>query len=99
MVELMEQLTPEEQSLVETFAMFVIDRRHLAASDRRDVAASAESLAQWLKTLGNETETDNSQGPAIERRSILELRGLGKDVWKDNKVEEYLERERDSWDG
>ena len=33
------------------------------------------------------------------RRSLLELRGLGKSVWQDIDVDEYLRRERSSWGG
>ncbi|MDX1997250.1 MAG: hypothetical protein SF066_05990 [Thermoanaerobaculia bacterium] len=31
-------------------------------------------------------------------RSILELRGLGKDLWQGIDVDEYIERERSAWD-
>ena len=31
--------------------------------------------------------------------SILELRGMGKEVWQGIDVEAYLNAERDSWDG
>jgi hypothetical protein len=31
--------------------------------------------------------------------SILELEGLGMEVWKDVDVEKYIEEERNSWDG
>jgi hypothetical protein len=34
-----------------------------------------------------------------KRRSILELQGLGKEVWRDIDPEEYVDRERDSWNG
>lgn len=40
-------------------------------------------------------KTDNE----TPRRSILELRGLGKHLWKDTSVKEYLNAERDSWNG
>jgi hypothetical protein len=33
------------------------------------------------------------------RRSLLELRGLGKSVWQIIDVDEYLRRERSSWGG
>ena len=36
-----------------------------------------------------------SGGPA----SILELRGLGKEVWDGVDAQEYVERERASWNG
>ena len=35
----------------------------------------------------------------IQARSLLELEGLGEEVWKDVDVEEYLRQERSSWDG
>ena len=33
-----------------------------------------------------------------ERRSILELRGLGKEIWADEDAATHVERERDKWD-
>ena len=33
------------------------------------------------------------------RRSILELQGMGKDVWKDIDAQKYVDKERDSWNG
>lgn len=32
-------------------------------------------------------------------RSILELRGLGKHLWQDVSVKNYINAERDSWNG
>jgi len=32
-------------------------------------------------------------------RSILELQGLGKEIWQDIDVQEYIDRERASWNG
>ncbi len=33
------------------------------------------------------------------KHSILELEGLGAEIWKGIDVEEYINQERDSWDG
>jgi hypothetical protein len=33
------------------------------------------------------------------RRSLLELQGLGKGVWRSLDVDEYLRQERSSWNG
>ncbi|MEW6772259.1 MAG: hypothetical protein AB1330_12900 [Bacillota bacterium] len=33
------------------------------------------------------------------QRSVLELQGLGKEVWKGIDAGEYVEQERASWDG
>ncbi|MBR8838991.1 MAG: hypothetical protein DSM106950_34560 [Stigonema ocellatum SAG 48.90 = DSM 106950] len=33
------------------------------------------------------------------KRSILELEGLGKEIWNDIDAQEYVNQERDSWNG
>ncbi len=33
------------------------------------------------------------------RRSIMELRGLGKEIWKGIDAQEYVNRERGKWNG
>jgi len=33
------------------------------------------------------------------RRSILELEGLGKEIWEGIDPDQYVRKERDSWDG
>ena len=33
------------------------------------------------------------------RRSILELRGLGKEIWEGKDAQSYVEQERASWNG
>ncbi|HOT91166.1 MAG TPA: hypothetical protein PLJ78_17720 [Anaerolineae bacterium] len=48
-----------------------------------------EALTQWLRHTPK-TQTSHS---------ILELRGLGKDIWQNMDVDAYINQERDSWDG
>lgn len=31
------------------------------------------------------------------RRSVTELRGLGKEIWQGQDAQEYVDQERDSW--
>lgn len=33
------------------------------------------------------------------RRSILELQGMGKEIWKDLDAQDYIDKERESWNG
>jgi hypothetical protein len=33
------------------------------------------------------------------KRNILELRGLGKEIWVNIDAQEYVNQERDSWNG
>ncbi|MBW4618175.1 MAG: hypothetical protein KME17_02160 [Cyanosarcina radialis HA8281-LM2] len=37
--------------------------------------------------------------PAKSKRSILELEGLGKEIWQGIDAQEYVNQERDSWNG
>jgi hypothetical protein len=41
----------------------------------------------------------NQQSDPRPRRSILELRGLGKELWRSIDSTEYLKQEREAWDG
>ncbi len=34
-----------------------------------------------------------------QRRSILELKGLGKEIWQGIDAQEYVDQERASWNG
>ncbi len=38
-------------------------------------------------------------GELNRNRSIMELKGRGKDIWKDLNVKDYLNEERSSWTG
>jgi hypothetical protein len=40
-----------------------------------------------------------SAGGTDSRRSITELRGLGKEIWRHQEAQEYVDQERDSWGG
>ena len=42
---------------------------------------------------------DYDESRASGQRSILELSGLGKEVWQGIDTDEYIEEERKSWDG
>jgi DNA-binding HxlR family transcriptional regulator len=37
--------------------------------------------------------------PLKSQRSIMELEGLGKDIWQGMDAQEYVDRERLSWNG
>jgi len=40
-----------------------------------------------------------SAGETDSRSSITELRGLGKEIWRQQDAKEYVDQERDSWAG
>lgn len=64
-------------------ALTAIAGSHLGADQLRLVENLALMLRQHMVT----------------RRSITELRGLGKDVWQGIDAQEYVNQERDAWDG
>jgi hypothetical protein len=55
--------------------------------------------ADQLRLLEELAALVRRQVTAQKRRSILELEGLGKEVWQGIDAQEYVDRERASWDG
>jgi predicted transposase YdaD len=49
-------------------------------------------LEQIAVLIRNKTTMKN-------RRSILEIQGMGKDVWRNIDAQKYVNKERDSWNG
>ena len=58
------------------------------------------SLSEQLRLLEEMAAmVRRKAGVEYTPRSILELKGKGKDIWRDMDVKTYLERERSSWSG
>ena len=66
-----------------------------------DVLDRAQRLApaDQLRLLEELAALIRHQVTARKRRSILELEGLGKEIWCGMDAQEYVDRERASWDG
>jgi len=68
--------------------------------------ATYESALQVAETLSKEDKLklarkllSEAENPAPEERvSIMELKGLGKELWRSIDSDAYLQAERDSWD-
>jgi len=60
--------------------------QHLTPSDQFRLLEDLASLAR-------------RRAMAQTQRSILELQGLGKEVWQGVDAQEYIEQERASWNG
>jgi hypothetical protein len=56
---------------------------------------SREQRIQLMDLLRDELKNDDVHG---ERRSILELHGLGKEIWQGVDPGEYVNKLRDEWD-
>ncbi len=66
-------------------------------SVEKDAIELKEQL-QLLRALLGEISSDVS-GDKVQEHSILELRGLGLEVWQDIDIAEYVQQERNSWAG
>jgi len=55
--------------------------------------------AEQLRLIAELTSRLSGELNRRSRRSLLELKGLGKDIWQGVDVADYLSRERSSWNG
>jgi hypothetical protein len=55
-------------------------------------SAERMELLKYLTSLVSES------GIPKPKRSLLELRGLGKEIWEGIDAQEYVNQERSSWD-
>jgi hypothetical protein len=71
------------------------------------VTASYESALQMAVSLSREEQlrlireltASGSNGPSNEQTSVLALCGLGQEIWRQMDAQEYVRRERSSWNG
>ena len=104
---LLEKLTPAEQAEVETFAAYLLARRNLRKLQVLTDDISIKELMQLVADSGSfdwldapeEDVYSPEDGRPVKRHSIVELKGLGKEIWKDIDAREYVDRERNSWHG
>ncbi len=67
----------------------------------REVLDQVQHLSpdEQLQLLEDLMELLKQQTSSRPLHNILELEGLGKEVWESIDVDRYLEEERNSWDG
>jgi hypothetical protein len=58
----------------------------LSADDQQKLLAEYQAVVQ-------------SPAPSAPRRSIMELQGLGKEIWQGIDAQRYVDEERATWDG
>jgi hypothetical protein len=73
-----------------------------------DLSPTYQSILQNVERLSREEQLQlmadlshylrDREGPEA-RTSILELEGLGKEIWRGIDAQEYVDRERASWNG
>jgi hypothetical protein len=64
----------------------VLRRKRLTEDDWEQVRAALEKIEELL-----------AEKPDLPKRSIMELQGLGAEMWRAIDVDAYLKQERDSW--
>lgn len=72
-------------------------------SSYQEVLQQAKSLSheEQIRLIADLSSLICQQGAMTSKpkRSILELRGLGKEIWNGIDAQEYVNQERDSWNG
>lgn len=63
--------------------------------EQLNTADQFQLLEVLISRLGKQILTR----PTQPRHSIMELRGLGKEIWEGIDAQEYVNQERASWDG
>lgn len=72
------------------------------------MSISYETILRTVASLSREEQLQlmsdlaaglRAQGRSESATSILELQGLGKDIWRAIDAQEYVDRERASWNG
>ncbi len=65
-----------------------------------DILKQAQQLsAEQLQRLVDELAQQTGRKNGLKTHSIMELKGLGKEIWKGVDADDYVAKERDSWDG
>lgn len=67
--------------------------------DRVITEAKALNLAEQLRLLEEIALMIRQRATGSNTRSILELRGKGKEIWNGIDIEDYLNQERSAWNG
>ena len=63
----------------------------------REVEALSE--AEQLRLVAQVSARLHGHGPSETSTSILDLQGLGSDIWRGQDAQDYVNHERSSWNG
>jgi hypothetical protein len=57
------------------------------------------TLLEQMRLMEELTKIVNHRQPTEIKHSIMELEGLGKEIWQGIDAQKYVEQERQSWNG
>jgi hypothetical protein len=57
------------------------------------------TLEEQMQLMEELTKIINHRQPTKIKHSIMELEGLGKEIWQGIDAQKYVEQERQSWNG
>jgi hypothetical protein len=69
-----------------------------AIYERHIKGLSVEEQIELLATIAGRLAGTSDAARTEPKHSILELHGLGKDIWQGIDAKEYVERLRDEWE-
>ncbi len=70
----------------------------MSADPYDDILKRAQELSTEQR-LVDELAQQAGRKNGSRKHSIMELRGLGKEIWQGIDADEYVAKERDSWSG
>ena len=71
-----------------------IESLSLAVRDKELSDHEIDAFSKSVQQLSEKLVTPS----LADRRSLRELKGLGKELWRSTDVDEYIRQERDSWE-
>ncbi len=72
----------------------------MSADPYDDILKRAQELStEQQQRLVDELAQEAGRKNDSQKHSIMELKGLGKEIWQGMDADEYVAKERDSWSG
>ena len=71
-----------------------IESLSLAVRDKELSDHEIDAFSKSVQQLSEKLVTPS----LADRRTLRELKGLGKELWRSTDVDEYIRQERDSWE-
>jgi hypothetical protein len=86
-------------SALERFAMNVKLTPHSESLLRESLARGGHRTPEMVIELALEILAEKETKPEGSATSILQLQGLGKEIWQGVDAQEYVDQERSAWNG